>query len=35
MVAIVDLFSRNVLGWKRSNSLDTEFCYDNILVERL
>jgi putative transposase len=25
-VAIVDLFSRNVLSWKLSNSLDTEFC---------
>ena len=28
LVAIVDLFSRNVLGWKLSNSLDTEFCLD-------
>jgi putative transposase len=27
-VAIVDLLSRNVLSWKRSNSLDTEFCLD-------
>jgi len=27
-VAIVDLFSRNVLNWKLSNSLDTEFCLD-------
>jgi len=27
-VAIVDLFSRNVLSWKLSNSLDTEFCLD-------
>ena len=27
LVAIVDLFSRNVLSWKLSNSLDTEFCY--------
>jgi transposase InsO family protein len=26
--AIVDLFSRNVLSWKISNSLDTEFCLD-------
>ena len=26
LVAIVDLFSRNVLSWKLSNSLDTEFC---------
>ena len=25
LVAIVDLFSRNVLCWKLSNSLDTEF----------
>jgi len=25
-VAIVDLFSRNVLSWQLSNSLDTEFC---------
>jgi len=24
LVAIVDLFSRNVLSWKLSNSLDTE-----------
>jgi putative transposase len=28
LVAVVDLFSRNVLGWKLSNSLDTEFCLD-------
>ena len=28
LVAIVDLFSRNVLGWKLSNSLDTEFCLE-------
>jgi transposase InsO family protein len=27
-VAIVDLFSRNVLSWILSNSLDTEFCLD-------
>ncbi len=26
LVATVDLFSRNVLSWKLSNSLDTEFC---------
>ena len=26
LVAIVDLFSRNVLSWKLANSLDTEFC---------
>ena len=28
LVAVVDLFSRNVLSWKLSNSLDTEFCLD-------
>ena len=28
LVAIVDLFSRNVLSWKLSNSLDTELCLD-------
>ena len=28
LVAIVDLVSRNVLSWKLSNSLDTEFCLD-------
>ena len=28
LVAIVDLFSRNVISWKLSNSLDTEFCLD-------
>jgi len=28
LVAIVDLFSRHVLSWKLSNSLDTEFCLD-------
>ena len=27
-MGIVDLFSRNVLSWKLSNSLDTEFCLD-------
>jgi transposase InsO family protein len=27
-VAIVDLFSRNVLSWMLSNSLDTEFCLE-------
>ena len=26
--AIVDLFSRNVLSWKLSNSLDTDFCLE-------
>lgn len=28
LVASVDLFFRNVLSWKLSNSLDTEFCLD-------
>jgi putative transposase len=28
LVAVMDLFSRNVLSWKLSNSLDTEFCLD-------
>jgi len=28
LVAIVDLFSKNVLSWKPSNSLDTEFCLE-------
>jgi transposase InsO family protein len=28
LVAIVDLSSRNVLSWKLSNSLVTEFCLD-------
>ena len=28
LVAIVDLFSRNILSWKIANSLDTEFCLD-------
>jgi putative transposase len=28
LVAIMDLFSRHVLSWKLSNSLDTEFCLD-------
>jgi len=32
LVAIVDLFSRNVLSWKLSNSLDTEFCRDSLKV---
>ena len=27
-MAIVDLFSGNVLSWKLSHSLDTEFCLD-------
>ena len=28
LVAIVDLFSRHVLSWKLSNSLDREFCLE-------
>ena len=28
LVAIVDLFSRHILSWKLSNSLDTEFCLE-------
>jgi transposase InsO family protein len=28
LVAIVDLFSRHVLAWRLSNSLDTEFCLE-------
>jgi len=28
LVAIMDLYSRNVLAWKLSNSLDTEFCLE-------
>jgi putative transposase len=28
LVAVVDLFSRHVLSWNLSNSLDTEFCLD-------
>ena len=28
LVAIVDLFSRNVLSWKLSSSLETEICLD-------
>jgi putative transposase len=32
LVAIVDLFSRNVLSWKLSNSLDTEFCLDTLEI---
>ena len=28
LVAVVDLFSRRVLSWKLSNSLDTEFCLE-------
>ena len=32
LVAIVDLFSRHVLSWRLSNSLDTEFCLDALEV---
>ena len=32
LVAIVDLFSRNILSWKLSNSLDTEFCLDALAM---
>ena len=28
LVAVVDLYSRHVLSWRRSNSLDTEFCLE-------
>ena len=28
LVAIVDLFPKNALSWKLSNTLDTEFCLD-------
>ena len=28
LVAAVELFSRNVLSWRLSNSLDTEFCLE-------
>jgi putative transposase len=28
LVAIVDLFSRHIISWKLSNSLDTQFCMD-------
>jgi putative transposase len=30
LVAVVDLFSRRVLSWRLSNSLDTEFCLDSL-----
>jgi len=30
LVAIVDLFSRNVLSRRLSNSLDTEFCLESV-----
>jgi putative transposase len=32
LVAILDLFSRTILSWKLSNSLDTEFCLDALEV---
>ena len=28
LVAIIDLYSRHIISWKLSNSLDTEFCLD-------
>ena len=28
LVAIMDVYSRHVLSWKLSNSLDTEFCLE-------
>ena len=28
LVAIVDLFSRHIINWNLSNSLDTQFCMD-------
>ena len=34
LVAIVDLFSRNVLSWKLSNSLDTEYCLQALRLWR-
>ena len=30
LMAVVDLLSRNILSWKLSNSLDTEFCLDTL-----
>jgi putative transposase len=32
LVAIVDLFSRSVLNWRLSNSLDTELCLDALEI---
>jgi putative transposase len=32
LVAIVDLFSKNVLGWTLPNSLDTEFRLDTLVM---
>jgi len=32
LVAVVDLFSRNVLSWKLSNSLDMEFCLEALEI---
>ncbi|MCT4364730.1 MAG: IS3 family transposase [Synechococcaceae cyanobacterium MAG-AL1] len=32
LVAVVDLFSRHVLSWKLSNSLDTEFCLEALEI---
>ena len=31
-MAIADLFSRHVLSWKLSNSLDTEFCLEKMAL---
>jgi putative transposase len=28
LVAVMDLFSRRVLAWRLSNSMDTDFCID-------
>jgi putative transposase len=30
LVAVVDLYSKHVLCWKLSNSLNTEFCVDSL-----
>ena len=32
LVAVMDLYSRHVLSWKLSNSLDTEFCMEALEV---
>jgi len=32
LVAVVDLFSRHVLSWKLSNSLDMEFCLEALEI---
>jgi len=33
LVAIADLFSKNVVNWKLSNRLDTEFCLEALEME--